>query len=175
MKTKSKSKGQSSAPHPPPRDPSIPQGGAGTVIFFGPNDTINKIQSQPVENIGARVTRQDVKNLGIEYVHRVLFKSLNAHKEAMVLKISKEEMKALLETEGFHHVKAMLAVEVNEKFGQPHQTFVLMPCDENGKVIVVGGTAGWERWSIGRNVDSVVEDGGVVNGVEKFLTEFLHI
>ena len=125
--------------------------------------------------MGHEVTRQEVKDLAVEWVHRAVV-SLDTYKEPMTLEITRAEIEALLKSPKCTSLKVLLAVETKANFHEPHQTFVLMPCDVNGKVIQSGtGSPGVERWSILRDVYSVIQDRGIVSGVERFLQEDLNI
>jgi hypothetical protein len=103
---------------------------------------------------------------------------LDLYKEPMTLLIEKADIDALFSTPGCTGLIALLAVETKEDHNRPHQTFVLMPCDNAGTVIgstTQDDTEGRERWPILRSVGSVIQSENIENDVEIFLKTQLHI
>lgn len=159
--------------------PGNPKGTQGRLIFFGPKETIRKLKPG-VAPLGEAVDRKEIKEMTIEYVSRVTSPQavLDIYKEPMTLLIEKADIDALFSTPGCTGIVALLAVETKEDHNRPHQTFVLMPCDNSGTVIgstTEDETEGRERWPILRNVRSVVQSDDIARDVEIFLKTQLHI
>lgn len=147
------------------------------MVFFGPNEMIERLAGPDKKELGKPVNRKEIKEMAIAYADRVVsFPVLDQTKEPLVVLIKKEEIKELIRDPECTQIKAMLAVEINDKTHSRHQTFVLMPCDDEGAVIKsTSGQSGMERWKIVRNVKSVTKYGSTEFGVEQFLTSDLRI
>jgi hypothetical protein len=151
---------------------TLPHGGAENTMLA---DTPEAMRTG-----GQPVSRREVKDMAIAYVKRVaMAEFLDAANEPLSLVIRKEELETLLgagQPGECVALKVMLAVEIKEGYGDHHQTIVLMPCDLEGKVIKLeNGDPGVERWPFDKNIKSILENGSIENGVEKFLTENLGI
>ena len=147
------------------------------MVFFGPSELIDRLAGPDKKGLGKPVSRKEIKEMAVAYADRVVsFPVLDQNKEPLVVLIKKEEIKELISDPQCTQIKAMLAVEINDKTHARHQTFVLMPCDDEGAVIKsTSGQSGMERWKIVRNVRSVTQYGSTEFGVEKFLTGDLRI
>jgi hypothetical protein len=154
-------------------------GSQGRLIFFGPQKTMERLKGRPLEPLGEPVTRQEIKELAIEYVRRVTnpAAALDTYKEPMTLLIEKEDIDALFSDPRCTRLVALLAVETKEDHNRPHQTFVLMPCDDYGRVVGSDsdGIRGVERWSILKSVESIRIHGDIDRDIEAFLTDEFHI
>ncbi len=160
--------------------PANLDGSKGRLIFLGPKETIRKLRSRPLAPLGQEVTRQEIKELTIEYVRRVTNASamLDTEKEPMTLLIEREDIEALLSDSRCTRIVALLAVETKEDHNKPHQTFVLMPCDDSGRLVGASTddeTGAMERWPIIRSVASIRKNGDIDYDVETFLQEEFHI
>jgi len=156
-----------------------PKGKLGRLIFFGPKKTIRKLKTNPGgAPLGAPVTAKEIRELTIEYVRRVTTPAamLDTYKEPMTLLIERKDIEVLFSDSRCKSLVALLAVETKADHNKPHQTFVLMPCDKNGKRIgsITNEKAeGRERWPILRSVESIRASEDIVKDVTKFLkTEF---
>jgi hypothetical protein len=160
-----------------PGNETIPVETRTRMVFFGPSEMITRIAGIDGQEIGEPVNRKEIKNMAVAYADRVVsFPVLDQNKEPLVLLIKKSEIKELISDPQCTQIKAMLAVEINDETHARHQTFVLMPCDEEGAVIQSSaGQSGMERWKIVRNVKSVTRYGSTEFGVEQFLTGDLRI
>jgi hypothetical protein len=158
-----------------------PDGKLGRLIFFGPSESIRKMRLNPGESpLGKPVTRKEIKELTIEYVRRVTNAAagLDTYKEPMTLLIEREDIEVLFSDPRCKSLVALLAVETKEDNNKPHQTFVLMPCDEYGRLvgsISADSTEGRERWPILRSVESIRKNGDIERDVETFLKDEFHI
>jgi hypothetical protein len=173
---------ESPAPEKKPTntDSSNLDGSKGRLIFFGPQETIRKLKGRPMAPLGEPVTRQEIKELTIEYVRRVTNPSamLDTEKEPMTLLIEKEDIEILFSDPRCTRLVALLAVETKEDHAKPHQTFVLLPCDDDGRVVgseSLDASGGMERWPIIRSVNSIRKKGSIDYDVETFLQEEFHI
>jgi len=155
-------------------------GSQGRLIFFGPKETIARLKGRPLAPLGAPVSRQEIKELTMEYVNRVVNPSaaLDTYKEPMTLLIEKEDIEVLFSDPRTTRLVALMAVETKPDHNKPHQTFVLMPCDDYGRVVggsIADGGSGMERWPILRSVESIRIHGDIDQDVESFLTDEFHI
>jgi hypothetical protein len=173
---------KSSAPEKKPESsrPANLDGSKGRLIFFGPMETIRKLESRPLAPLGEAVSRQEIKELTKEYVLRVTNPSamLDTEKEPMTLLIEREDIELLFSDPRCTRLVALLAVETKEDHNKPHQTFVLMPCGDDGKVVgssTDDATGAMERWPILRSVASIRKNGDVDYDVEIFLQEEFRI
>ena len=83
---------------------------------------------------------------------------LDTEKEPMTLLIEREDIEALFSDSRCTRLVALLAVETKEDHNKPHQTFVLMPCDDSGRLVGASHRreeAAMERWPIIRSVESI--------------------
>jgi hypothetical protein len=155
-------------------------GSQGRLIFFGPKETIKKLRDRPLARLGAPVSRQEIKELTMEYVSRVINPAagLDTYKEPMTLLIEKEDIDALFSDPRTTRLVALMAVETKADHNKPHQTFVLMPCDDNGRVVgasIADEGSGMERWPVLRSVQSIRIHSDIDRDVEAFLTDEFHI
>ena len=166
------------SPEPESAHPANLDGSQGRLIFFGPKETIRKLKGRPFAPLGKPVSRQEIKELANEYVNRVTNPTamLDTRKEPMTLLIEKEDIDILFSDPKCTRLVALLAVETNPDHNKPHQTFVLLPCDDEGKVVRSEGAnatddEGRERWPIIRNVESIRRYHTASDDVEAFLRE----